>query len=90
MLANGYIQSLAGLPIFKSRELYTDGSTSAWGCVFSAEAIGLAFVPNAGRDIWIDFQKEVLYQKVDYVVNAFFGIAELDDLWGAGVHTKVA
>ena len=53
-------------------------------------AIGLAFVPDNGRDVWIDFQKEVLYQKVDYTVNSFFGLAELDDYWGSGIHTKVA
>lgn len=90
MLKNGYIQSIAGLPVFKSRELYTDGSTSAWGCAFSQQAIGLAFVPDAGRDVWIDFQKEVLYQKVDYTINSFFGLVEIDDYWGAGIHTKVA
>jgi hypothetical protein len=90
MLKNGYIQSIAGLPIFKSRELYTHGTTSGWGCAFSQQAIGLAIVPDAGRDIWIDFDKRALYQKVDYTANAFFGVIELDDYWGSGINTKLA
>jgi len=90
MLRNGFVQTIAGLPVYSSRELYTHGSTSAWGCAFSKSAIGAAFVPDAGRDIWIDFQKEVLYQKVNYTANMFFGVVEIDDYWGAGIDTKVA
>jgi len=87
-LRNGFVQMVAGLPIYSSREVETHGSTSAYGCVFSEQAIGLAFA--GPQDIWVTMQMEALYQRVDYVANAMFGVVEIDDYWGAMIDTKVA
>jgi hypothetical protein len=89
MLRNGFVQTIAGLPIYKSRELASDSTTEHWGCAFSEQAIGFA---SAGPEsvIWITSEDEARYQRVSYVANAFFGVVEIDDYWGSGIHTKTS
>jgi len=89
MLRNGFVQMIAGLPVYQSRELPSDSTTEHWGCAFSEQAIGYGWA-GSPQGIFMTMDDEPRYQRYTYLANHFYGVIELDDYWGAGIHTATS
>ena len=80
-LANGFMGTLGGVPVYQSSLVpLADGSTTGdYGCgIFHKEAIGLAMM----QDIKIESQREATLRGFDIVGTAVYGTGELQDLAG--------
>jgi len=80
-LANGFMGTLGGVPVYQSSLVpLADGSTAGdYGCgIFHKEAIGLAMM----QDIKIESQREATLRGFDIMGTAVYGTGELQDLAG--------
>ena len=80
-LANGFMGTLGGVPVYQSSLVpLADGSTTGdYGCgIFHKEAIGLAMM----QDIKIESQREATLRGFDIMGTAVYGTGELQDLAG--------
>lgn len=82
-MVEGYIGSLAGIPIFESANLANTGTAGDYkGGVFHRDALGLAMI----GDIQIETQRRASYLGTDVVASCHYGVGELYDGYGVELH----
>ena len=86
ILANGYVNKLAGINIYNSNEISETSSARKAG-IFTKEAIGWGF---AGDEIRLKSQDEANYIRTNFVASGFWGTTELRDTAGVEVHSKTS
>lgn len=79
----GFIGSLAGVPIFESANMANTGTAGDYkGAVFHRDALGLAMI----GDITIETQRRASYVGTDIVAHVHYGVGELYDGYGVELH----
>lgn len=82
-MVEGYVGSLAGIPIFESANMANTGTAGDFkGAVFHRDALGIATI----GDITIETQRRASYVGTDVVASMHYGVAELYDGYGVELH----
>lgn len=88
-LENAWVDRIAGIDIFKTRELETHDTNMKYGCVFVKDAMGLAAKNfDNGQPFWLEMERQATYQRDVWLSHMFLGVVELDDDYGVYVDTR--
>lgn len=83
-MVNGYVGSLAGVPIFETSNIDYDTNAGDFpGAVFHRDALGLAMI----GDVQIETARRIDYLSTEIVASCHYGVGELQD--GLGRYLKM-
>jgi hypothetical protein len=88
-LQNAWVDRIAGIDLYKSREVEVHDTNMAYGCVFVRDAFGLAAKNfDSGQPFWLEMSREASYQRDEWYSHLFLGVIELVDDYGVYVDTR--